>query len=89
MSNVVVATRRRPLRLSCRWPMASTRISAAGARGRAAGWLARRTVRECDHYFERKERLCAPGPFPACDPDGPSRIFLNVALDTVRAGIRL
>jgi vitamin B12 transporter len=38
------------------------------------------------HYFTRKERLCAPGPFPACDADGPQQDILNVALDTVRAG---
>ncbi|MEQ1760116.1 MAG: TonB-dependent receptor [Vicinamibacterales bacterium] len=38
------------------------------------------------HYFNRKERLCSPGPFPACAADGPEQDILNVALDTIRAG---
>jgi len=39
------------------------------------------------HYFNRKERLCVPGPFPACAKDGPQQDILNVALDSVRAGV--
>ena len=38
------------------------------------------------HYFNRSERLCVPGPFPACDADGPQQPILNVPLDTIRAG---
>ncbi|MEQ1758549.1 MAG: TonB-dependent receptor [Vicinamibacterales bacterium] len=38
------------------------------------------------HYFNRKERLCSPGPFPACAADGPEQDILNVPLDTIRAG---
>jgi vitamin B12 transporter len=41
------------------------------------------------HYFNRQERLCSPGPFPACAEDGPQQPILNVPTDTIRAGVDL
>ncbi len=41
------------------------------------------------HYFNRRERLCSPGPFPACASDGPEQDILNVARNTIRAGADL